>query len=400
MATLICLPLQEATSSLKCAAFATTNKNQFAIPWQLTNHLGNILTVLSDKKTGKPKTGDPSMIGIYEFDMLTAADYTPFGMIMPGRNYSFLARYRYGFNGKEYDNEVQAAGNLLDYGNRMYDPLAGRFWGVDPMTRDYAFLTPYQYASNRPIDGIDLDGLEFIKPIPKWEKSGGAFDYVTAVNNGVINLLNLPITTWNSAVKNVQELGKGTWKETVSGELQQMGQGVSSLATQFTNAPLTTLTSPDAVEFYTEAFIGAKAFNIAPKTGNLLKIERGESTASKNIIQAEATTESNIVLAARYAKNRPTFRKGVVEQVWEKAVKKSRDGIVRDPNTNEVLSWNKAETRRGQWDMGHTKGNKYSDLVEKLRQGRINKEQFLDEYNNPKNYRPEKPLENQGHKHE
>ncbi len=128
--------------------------------FELTNHLGNVLTVLSDKKTGRPKAGDPSMISIYDFDMVTAADYTPFGMVMLGRNFSFLSRYRYGFNGKEMDNEVKGAGNLLDYGNRLYDPLVGRFLSVDPLTRDYAFYSPYQYAGNKPIQFTDLDGLE------------------------------------------------------------------------------------------------------------------------------------------------------------------------------------------------------------------------------------------------
>lgn len=33
---------------------------------------------------------------------------------------------------------------------------------VDPLTGSYPMLTPYQFASNRPIDGIDLDGLEYI----------------------------------------------------------------------------------------------------------------------------------------------------------------------------------------------------------------------------------------------
>jgi hypothetical protein len=31
---------------------------------------------------------------------------------------------------------------------------------VDPLTPEYPELTPYQFASNRPIDGVDLDGLE------------------------------------------------------------------------------------------------------------------------------------------------------------------------------------------------------------------------------------------------
>lgn len=36
-----------------------------------------------------------------------------------------------------------------------------KFYSADPLTKDYPFLTPYQFASNSPISGIDLDGLEF-----------------------------------------------------------------------------------------------------------------------------------------------------------------------------------------------------------------------------------------------
>ncbi len=36
-----------------------------------------------------------------------------------------------------------------------------RFLSVDPIANSYPMLTPYQYASNRPIDGIDLDGKEW-----------------------------------------------------------------------------------------------------------------------------------------------------------------------------------------------------------------------------------------------
>src|SRR5699024_3653516 len=70
--------------------------------------------------------------------------------------------YRYGFNGKENDNEVKGEGNQQDYGMRIYDPRLGRFLSVDPLEKKYPELTPYQFSSNRPIDGIDLDGLEYV----------------------------------------------------------------------------------------------------------------------------------------------------------------------------------------------------------------------------------------------
>lgn len=65
--------------------------------------------------------------------------------------------YRFGFNGKEDDNEVEGQ---QDYGMRIYDKRLARFKSVDPLTKEYPMLTPYQFASNCPVDGIDLDGLE------------------------------------------------------------------------------------------------------------------------------------------------------------------------------------------------------------------------------------------------
>ncbi len=84
-------------------------------------------------------------------------------MQMPGRQFKAGSPYRYGFNGKENDKEVKGEGNQQDYGMRIYDPRLGKFLSVDPITNKYPELTPYQFASNRPIDGIDLDGLEWWK---------------------------------------------------------------------------------------------------------------------------------------------------------------------------------------------------------------------------------------------
>jgi len=78
---------------------------------------------------------------------------------MPGRKYNSNS-YRYGFNGKENDNEVKGEGNQQDYGMRIYDPRLGKFLSVDPLTADYPWFTPYQFAGNMPIWAIDIDGME------------------------------------------------------------------------------------------------------------------------------------------------------------------------------------------------------------------------------------------------
>jgi uncharacterized protein RhaS with RHS repeats len=43
---------------------------------------------------------------------------------------------------------------------RIYDPRIGKFLSVDPITKQYPELTPYQFASNTPVWAIDMDGLE------------------------------------------------------------------------------------------------------------------------------------------------------------------------------------------------------------------------------------------------
>ncbi len=75
---------------------------------------------------------------------------------MPDRQYSAATGYRYGFNGKEKDNEVVQ----YDYGFRIYDPRLVRFKSVDPLIKSYPWYSPYHFAGNNPIHNIDLDGLE------------------------------------------------------------------------------------------------------------------------------------------------------------------------------------------------------------------------------------------------
>jgi RHS repeat-associated protein len=80
-------------------------------------------------------------------------------MLMQGRSVNSPV-YRYGFNGKENDDESKGQGNQIDYGARVYDPRIGRFLSVDPMQEDYSWNSPYAFAENDIIRSIDLDGLE------------------------------------------------------------------------------------------------------------------------------------------------------------------------------------------------------------------------------------------------
>ena len=73
---------------------------------------------------------------------------------------------------------------------RIYDPRVGRFLSVDPISRKYPELTPYQFASNRPIDGIDLDGLEFKKSDVFFISPIGKYGYQYSITVSLANEKN------------------------------------------------------------------------------------------------------------------------------------------------------------------------------------------------------------------
>ena len=140
--------------------------------YELADYLGNVLVVVSDRKL--------ALGGLYYADIESANRYYPFGMTMPGMTYQ-SDNYRYGFNGKEKDDEgLGGGGSTYDYGFRIYNALIAKFLSVDPLASTYPFYTPYQFAGNTPIQAIDLDGLE-----PEYiiDKSGKLTKPMVAVLN-------------------------------------------------------------------------------------------------------------------------------------------------------------------------------------------------------------------------
>ncbi|WP_276482877.1 RHS repeat protein [Paraflavitalea pollutisoli] len=201
--------------------------------YELANHLGNVLTTISDRRihvySGATLPADPTipLVAYYEAEKLAAYDYYPFGMVARMNDNS--GKYRFGFNGKENDNEVKGGiGSQQDYGFRVYDPRIGKFLSVDPLTKSYPELTPYQFASNSPIAGVDLDGLEFsLKTLAKIKKAGEALlgatkatskAFLHGTSNGVANANSFGLTDhapeWSGLNTNNLNSYSGTEKVT------------------------------------------------------------------------------------------------------------------------------------------------------------------------------------------
>lgn len=190
--------------------------------YELTNHLGNVLATITDRKLPVINNGT---VESYTADISTSQDYYPFGMEMPGRKFN-SSLYDFGFNGKLNDNEVYGDGNFQDYGFRMYDTRICRFIIIDPLNFEYPMLTPYQFASNTPIRAIDLDGTEgvdiFRFLINVFTGQGPTSDDPEDIEQ-YINERNLA----NGIVKKCEEINKRTEKaKRIGNDVVIIGGGV------------------------------------------------------------------------------------------------------------------------------------------------------------------------------
>jgi RHS repeat-associated protein len=143
--------------------------------YELTDHLGNVRAVVTDQKTSTldATTGQPVLTSLLPV-LSNYYNYYAFGQLQPGRygsgNSTAAGGYRFGYNGKEKDNNGELGLTTYDYGFRIYNPGIAKFLSVDPLASKYPFYTPYQFAGNNPIKYIDLDGLEPAEPGKKGEE--------------------------------------------------------------------------------------------------------------------------------------------------------------------------------------------------------------------------------------
>jgi len=124
--------------------------------YELANHLGNVLSVVSDKKI---PTFTGSSLSYFNADIKAYNDYYPFGMLLPNRHAN-TPDYRYGFQGQEMDDEIKGEGNNLNFTFRMHDPRVGRFFAVDPLTSKYSHYSPFSFSGNKVISSSEIEGLE------------------------------------------------------------------------------------------------------------------------------------------------------------------------------------------------------------------------------------------------
>ena len=83
-----------------------------------------MLSVITDQKL-PVKVG--SLIVSYSAVVVTATDYSPFGVGLYGRSWS--GEFRYGFNGQEED--VENSPSRIFFENRVYNSNLGHWLSID-----------------------------------------------------------------------------------------------------------------------------------------------------------------------------------------------------------------------------------------------------------------------------
>jgi len=129
----------------------------------------------------------------------------------------------YGFNGMEKDDEWSGNGNSYDFGARIYESRLGRWLAVDPEFILYPYASPYQFALNKPIIFIDVDGgVIFDKDGNKVsiEVSESGSISVTGTNDeALINVIKKTYSQGETGKKSIEKLdAKDVYAEIITHE--------------------------------------------------------------------------------------------------------------------------------------------------------------------------------------
>jgi RHS repeat-associated protein len=129
--------------------------------YNINDHLGNLRVMFKDS------------LGIAKITQSNA--YGIFGDDLPTLNYTnSLKTNNFHFNGKEVENDFGVG--YTDFKWRFSDPILGRFHSVDRLAEKFSDISTYQFASNDPINKIELDGLEGV-PAKQIQEGAEYFDY-------------------------------------------------------------------------------------------------------------------------------------------------------------------------------------------------------------------------------
>jgi RHS repeat-associated protein len=346
-------------------------------------------------------------------------------MQMPGRTFMQTnSAYRYGFNGKENDNEVKGDGNEIDYGNRIYDPRVGRFLSLDPLQKKFPWYSPYQFTGNSPIAFVDLDGLErnyYIyefstagRPVLKkmvtqtheegfWNGIGNAYLYAgilpsaipydrRAQYNGDLITDCSDVYVLHDGFLNVEFSSREDISQIKPGDVRAL----SSEATENNVAFL--YYSHEAVQELTKSHNVEGSDNASndeaesPNSNTKTKPEAGTDKQASSAHNTPGAAKSNSSTNKSPTYNRVKPRKATMAQIEQNQPRNAKGQMI-DPHAKTPLV-------PEQTDLGHKTGQEWHRRKAMHIQKGSTRKQVLDAENDPSLYHFEHRSSNRSHKYE
>ncbi|MEM6816987.1 MAG: HNH/ENDO VII family nuclease [Bacteroidota bacterium] len=167
-----------------------------SLPEIIADQEGYILAYLSNENAEEVAIHwDDFTVYHGKTNVVNADSYYPFGMRYSSyQRIASSTNFMNTFQDQEYDEET----GWVQFKWRNHMPDIGRFFNIDPLTESFYHNSPYAFSENRVINGIELEGLEYISTFDKFQYDGGALDYLKAIPNAATDVANYSISLYNT----------------------------------------------------------------------------------------------------------------------------------------------------------------------------------------------------------
>lgn len=237
---------------------------------------------------------------------------------------------------------------------RIYNPNLGKFLSVDPLTDEYPELTPYQFASNSPIWGIDRDGEELQIATAAL---GGLVDYLGQVADNYasekknpwidnIDLVSIAASAADGFLKSGASIGRKILVKVTTTliknavEIKTTEKGIKAKV----ETNVKTIVKNTATDLVTDKVLGgaaSKGAKVVKKVLTKSNINGGTiAKATKKIlnnVNVDVTRKLNNVIE--------NATKDVVEKVADKAITKVLEKV-SEPLVEHIKAENSIESKK------------------------------------------------------
>lgn len=275
--------------------FLDGNKTAGLRDYELTDHLSNVMAVISDRKLSVDTNND-NITDYYAPQVVSFTDYYPFGFPIVERSGN-LAGYRFGFNGQEADNEAYGVKQSYTAEFWQYDTRLGRRWNVDPKGNISASF--YACFGNNPI--IFSDSF------------GDTTNYYNATTGKLLG------TIYGSERYNDRFISEDEYKKITLSMNQKMNEAINEAIVNIKDSIKIEKVTKELNRQYTNQIENNLETVSTPlilnsDLGFLARIGFAEFRGSSSIVQQIAM---DIVLNRVSAKKFPNTIESVIKQKWQ-----------------------------------------------------------------------------------